>query len=57
MAVLRNREISSLIHHTYVGLLDRGERKPPIEVAERVALALGKKLSALIAESERARKD
>ncbi len=25
------------IHHTYVGLLERGERKPTIEVAERVA--------------------
>jgi ribosome-binding protein aMBF1 (putative translation factor) len=45
------------IHHTYVGLLERGERKPTIDVAERVARALGKKLSALIAEAERARKD
>jgi transcriptional regulator with XRE-family HTH domain len=41
------------IHHTYVGLLERGERRPTIEVAERVARALGKKLSALIAEAER----
>ncbi len=41
------------IHHTYVGLLERGERKPTIEVAERVARALGKKLSALVAEAER----
>jgi transcriptional regulator with XRE-family HTH domain len=41
------------IHHTYVGLLERGERKPTIEVAERVARARGKKLSALIAEAER----
>jgi ribosome-binding protein aMBF1 (putative translation factor) len=42
------------IHHTYVGLLERGERKPTIDVAERVARALGCKLSALIAEAERA---
>jgi transcriptional regulator with XRE-family HTH domain len=41
------------IHHTYVGLLERSERKPTIDVAERVARALGKKLSALIAEAER----
>jgi hypothetical protein len=37
------------IHHTYIGLLERGERKPTIEVADRVARAHGKKLSALIA--------
>lgn len=41
------------IHHTYVGLLERGLRNPTIEVAERVARALGKKLSALISEAER----
>jgi len=32
-------------------------RKPTIEVAERVARALGKKLSMLIAEAERPPKD
>ena len=36
-----------------VGLLERGERKPTIDVAERVARALGRKLSTLIAEAER----
>jgi hypothetical protein len=30
------------IHHTYVGLLERGERKPTIDVAERVARPLEK---------------
>jgi hypothetical protein len=30
-----------------------GERKPTIDVAERVARALGRKLSTLIAEAER----
>jgi transcriptional regulator with XRE-family HTH domain len=39
------------------GLLERGKRKPTIDVAERVARALGKKLSTLVAEAERARKD
>jgi transcriptional regulator with XRE-family HTH domain len=43
-------------HHTYVGLLERGECKPTIDVAERVARALGKRLSALIAEAEREHK-
>ncbi len=41
------------IHHTYVGLLERGKRTPTIDVAERVARALGRKLSTLIAEAER----
>lgn len=41
------------IHHTYVGLIERGKRKPTIEVAERIARALGKKLSTLIGEAER----
>ena len=43
------------IHHTYVGLLERGERVPTIEVAERVARALGMRLSSLIREAERTR--
>jgi hypothetical protein len=34
--------------------VERSERKPTIDVAERVARALGKKLSALIAEAKRA---
>ncbi len=41
------------IHHTYIGLVERGERKRTIDVAERLARALGRKLSALIAEAER----
>jgi transcriptional regulator with XRE-family HTH domain len=41
------------IHHTYVGLVERGKRTPTIDVAERLARALGRKLSALIAEAER----
>jgi transcriptional regulator with XRE-family HTH domain len=41
------------IHHTYVGLLERGQRKPTIDVAERLARALGTKLSHLILEAER----
>jgi transcriptional regulator with XRE-family HTH domain len=41
------------IHHTYVGLVERGERTPTVEVAERLARALGKSLSALVREAER----
>jgi transcriptional regulator with XRE-family HTH domain len=41
------------IHHTYVGLVERGKRKPTIDVAERIARALGKKLSDLVKEAER----
>lgn len=41
------------IHPTYVSLLERGKRKPTVEVANRIAQALGVKLSALIEEAER----
>lgn len=41
------------IHHTYVGLLERGKRKPTIDVADRLARALGIRLSTLIEEAER----
>ena len=43
------------VHPTYIGLLERGQRTPGIDVAERVAKALGMKLSALVAEAERIR--
>lgn len=42
------------IHPTYVGLLERGKRKPTIDVAQRLANALGLKLSTLIIEAESA---
>jgi transcriptional regulator with XRE-family HTH domain len=41
------------VHHTYIGLLERGQRKPTIDVAERLARAFGLKLSSLIHEAER----
>jgi len=40
------------VHPTYVGLLERGLRTPGLDVANRVAQALGRKLSELIAEVE-----
>jgi transcriptional regulator with XRE-family HTH domain len=43
------------IHHTYVGLLERGKRNATIDVADRLAAALGRRLSTLIEESERER--
>ena len=44
------------IHHTHVGLIERGERTPGLDVAQRVARALGFPLSALIAEAEKHRR-
>jgi transcriptional regulator with XRE-family HTH domain len=41
------------VHPTYVSLVELGKRKPTVEVAERLARALGQKLSSLIAEAER----
>ena len=41
------------VHPTYIGLLERGKRVPGIDVAERIANALGRKLSQLIAKAER----
>jgi transcriptional regulator with XRE-family HTH domain len=41
------------VHHTYVGLVERAKRKPTLDVAERLARALGKKLSTLVVEAER----
>ena len=41
------------VHPTYIGLLERGQRVPGIDVAERIANALDIKLSLLIAEAER----
>ena len=40
------------VHPTYIGLLERGSRTPGLEVAHRVALALGRNLSEMIAEAE-----
>jgi transcriptional regulator with XRE-family HTH domain len=44
------------IHHTHVGLIERGERNASLNVAYRVARALGFSLSALIAEAEKPRR-
>ncbi len=42
------------VHRTYVGMLERGERQPTIDVAARIASALGTELSVLVIEAERA---
>ncbi len=44
------------IHHTMVGLIERGERNASLDVAYRVARALGFTLSALVAEAEKPRR-
>jgi transcriptional regulator with XRE-family HTH domain len=41
------------VHPTYIGLLERGQRTPGIDVAERIARAIGLKLSQIIAKAER----
>jgi transcriptional regulator with XRE-family HTH domain len=41
------------VHPTYIGLLERGQRTPGIDVAERIAIAMGMKLSHMVAEAER----
>lgn len=40
------------IHRTYMGMLERGERSPTIDVAARLAGALGVALDVLIAEAQ-----
>jgi transcriptional regulator with XRE-family HTH domain len=40
------------IHPTYVGLVERGERNPSLDVAARIANALDVTLAELIARSE-----
>ena len=40
------------VHPTYIGLLERGLRTPGLDVAHRLAKALGKNLSEIIAEAE-----
>ncbi|MBI4421278.1 MAG: helix-turn-helix transcriptional regulator [Gemmatimonadetes bacterium] len=40
------------LHRTYVGLIERGRRKPTIEVGYALAGALGVPLSGLIREAE-----
>ena len=63
LAVKRHRERLALsqetlaeradIHRTHVGFIERGERSPSVDVAAKVARALGLTLSELAAEIER----
>jgi transcriptional regulator with XRE-family HTH domain len=41
------------LHRTYVGLIERGLRKPTLEVAHVLAVAMDLRLSELIREAER----
>jgi transcriptional regulator with XRE-family HTH domain len=43
------------MHHTHVGLIERGERNASLDIADRVARALGSTLSRLVAEAEKQR--
>ncbi len=42
------------VHPVYVSMVERGESVPTIEVAHRIATALDKSLSAIVADAERA---
>jgi len=41
------------LHRTYVGLIERGERNPTIDVGHALAKVLGTHLSELIRDAER----
>lgn len=41
------------VDQTYVSLVERGKRNPSIDIADRLARALGTKLSLLVEEAER----
>jgi len=41
------------VHANHVGLVERGERSPSIDIAQRIAAALGLSLSALVTEVEK----
>jgi transcriptional regulator with XRE-family HTH domain len=40
------------LHRNFVGMIERGERTPTIEVAHRLSKALGRRFSALVIEAE-----
>ncbi len=44
------------VHATYVSMLERGVRKPTLEVADRLARALGVALADLIREAQAGRR-
>ena len=41
------------LHRTYVGLIERGQRNPTIEVGHALARALGVSLSDLVRDAEK----
>lgn len=57
-ALMTQEELAerAAIHPTYVGLVERGERNPSLDIAERIAIALGASLANLITLAETSRK-
>jgi transcriptional regulator with XRE-family HTH domain len=55
-AKLTQEELAEVagVHPVYVSMVERGESIPTIEVAYRMACALSKNLSAIVAAAERA---
>lgn len=39
------------LHSTYIGLIERGRRNPTLDVCERIAEALGCRITTLVAEA------
>lgn len=43
------------LHRTYISLIERGERRPTVDVLDRLARGLAMRASALLVQAERAR--
>jgi len=41
------------LHRTYISLIERGKRSPSLRTVERIALALGSRLSAVMSEVDK----
>ena len=52
---LSQEEVASRagIDRSYIGLLEKGKRRPTLDISIRIAEALGQRLSKLLAEAEK----
>jgi transcriptional regulator with XRE-family HTH domain len=41
------------LHRTYISLIERGKRSPSLRTIQKIALALGSRLSAVISEVDK----
>lgn len=54
---LAQRSASTLLHRTYIGIIERGENAVTIVTANKIAGALGMTLAGLFTELERGREE